>query len=71
MADQPCGKDSGVVQDEEIAGAHMVPDPGKRCVVNCAAVTREHQEPRLSSRGRRVLSDELARQVEIKVARSH
>jgi hypothetical protein len=39
-------------------------------VLDCAGVSWKHQESRLSSLGRRALSDQLVRQIEIEITGS-
>ena len=68
MTDQPCWKDSRVVHDKEIAGVQVVAEVRERCVFDCASMPREEHQSRLTSLGRRTLSDQLLRQLEIEIA---
>ena len=69
-ADQPGREHTGVVQDEEIARVEMISQAIERCVFDRAGVAWKHQQPRLPTLGRRVLRDQLARKLEIKIAGS-
>jgi hypothetical protein len=46
----------------------MIRQPRERRVFDCTRLSREHQQSRLPSLGRRALRDQLVRQVEIEVA---
>ena len=68
--DEPCRKDARVVEHEQIARPQVLSESGKSGVLDCAGVPGKHQETRLASLGRRSLSDQLLRQIEIKIAGS-
>ena len=70
VAHEPRGKYTGVVNDQQIAGAQVIRQLGKRGVLDCARLPRQHQQSRLPSFSRRTLSDQLVREIEVEIARS-
>lgn len=68
-ADQPRRKYASVVEHEQIARTQMVAQPGKRRVLDRASAARKDEEPRLPALGRRMLRDQIRRQLEIEITR--
>ena len=70
MPHEPRRKHARVVDDEQIAGAQVIGQPRERRVLDGTRLPRQHQQSRLPSLGRRTLSDQLVRQIEVEIAGS-
>ena len=71
MPHEPRRKHASIVDNEQIAGTQMIGHPRERRVLDGTRLPREHQQSRLPSLDWRTLSDQLVRQIEVEIARSH
>ena len=71
MTDQPGGKHTRVVDDKQVAGPENVNDVAEHCVLDRAGVAMQHEQSRAAALGRRLLSDELIRKIEIEFCDVH
>jgi hypothetical protein len=69
FAEQTCGKHARVVDDEQISRTKQVRKVSKLSVVEPSGRTIDHEQTRLAALGRRLLGDQLRRQVERKVGK--
>jgi hypothetical protein len=71
LTEQPRGKDSRIVQHEQIASAQVLAESRKLRVLDLAGVPAQDEEPRGAADRRRLLGDELRRKIEVELGHVH
>ena len=71
MPSQPRWKDAGVVQHDEVAAGKKAVERRASAMSDAARLAVQHHQPRPCPLGRRMLRDQLGREIEIEIRYEH